>query len=183
MTRTAFVSLVLAVTCITACQEAKSPTLVVQNPIPDSAQQLMFGVTFKLTDGGVLRAEVEADTALSYGENTRFELKHVKMIFYTATGTRDATLTSVRGTHNVRVGSMEATGNVVVVSANGKKLETQQLKFDPTRNEVSSDSAFVLTDAQGVTSGVGFVSDPKMTQVRILRAAKHTGREVSIPKR
>jgi LPS export ABC transporter protein LptC len=169
---------------LAACQEPKSPPVVQGGALlPDSAEQLMLGVRFKLTDAGVQRAELEADTALVYGQGTRFELRRVKTIFYTMTGERDATLTSLEGTYHVRVQSMEARGNVVVVSTDGKKLETPQLKYDPTRNEVSSDSAFVLTEPDGVSSGIGFVSDPDMTQVRVLRAARTTGRNVTIPKR
>jgi LPS export ABC transporter protein LptC len=166
-----------------ACQETKSPTRVVGVPLPDSAQQMMFGVRFKLTDAGVQRAELDADTALMYGDNTRWELKRVKTTFYTLTGTKDATLTSLQGTYLLRVGAMEARGNVLVNTTDGKKLATQQLKYDQTRNEISSDSAFVLTEPDGTTSGIGFVSDPRMTQVRIMRGAKTTGRQVTIPKR
>ena len=177
------VVLAAAIVVMAACQEPKSPPVVQGVLLPDSAEQMMFGVRFKLTDAGVQRAELEADTALLYGQGTRTELKSVKTTFFTPTGEKNATLTAREGTYFLRLQSMEARGNVVVISADGKKLETPQLKFDPTRNEVSSDSAFVLTDPNGVSSGVGFVSDPDMTQIRVLRAARTTGRDVTIPKR
>lgn len=183
MNRPLKVLLAIAIVGQAACQEPKSPPVVSGALLPDSAEQMMFGVRFKLTDAGVQRAELEADTALLYGQGTRTELKRVKTTFFTATGDKDATLTSLEGTYHLRVQSMEARGNVVVVSTDGKKLETQQLRYDPTRNEVSSDSAFVLTEVGGVSSGIGFVSDPDMTQIRVLRAARTTGRNVTIPKR
>lgn len=183
MNRTLTFLLAVSALSSIACQEPKSPPRVNAALLPDSAEQLMFGVRFKMTDAGVQRAELEADTGLLYGQGTRTELKRVKTTFYTVTGEKNATLTSLAGTYLLRVGSMEARGNVVVISTDGKKLETPQLRFDPTRNEISSDSAFVLTEPDGVTSGIGFVSDPHMTQVRILRAAKRTGVNVNIPKR
>jgi LPS export ABC transporter protein LptC len=183
MTRPTLLATILTVALLAACQEAKSPTRVVGIPLPDSAEQMMFGVNFKLTDGGVQRAELQADTALMYGDNTRWELRRVTTTFYTLTGTKDATLTSLQGTYLLRVGSMEARGNVVVISEDGKKLETPQLKYDQTRNEISSDTAFTLTERDGVSSGIGFVSDPHMTQIRIMRAARSSGRQLTLPKR
>ena len=40
-----------------------------------------------------------------------------------------------------------------------------------------------LTEGERVTKGVGFVSNPDMTNIRILAAAQVTGTEVKIPKR
>ena len=103
--------------------------------------------------------------------------------FFTATGEQDAVLTAREGTYLVRLQTMEARGDVVVISTDGRKLETPQLKYDPARNEITSDSAFTLTDAETVTQGVGFVSDPEMAQIRILAGARTSGQRVNIPKR
>jgi hypothetical protein len=78
---------------------------------------------------------------------------------------------------------MEARGNVVVISSEGKRLDSPHLKYDPSRNEISSDSAFTLTEGERVTKGVGFVSNPEMTNMRILAAAQVTGSQVKIPRR
>jgi LPS export ABC transporter protein LptC len=107
----------------------------------------------------------------------------VSATFFTPTGEQDAVLTALRGVHNSRLGSMEARGNVVVVSRDGERLESPHLKFDPQRNEISSDSAFTLTEGERVTKGIGFVSNPDMTNMRILRAAQVSGTPVTIPRR
>jgi LPS export ABC transporter protein LptC len=79
---------------------------------------------------------------------------------------------------------MEARGNVVVVSEDGRRLETQQLRYDPARNEISSDSAFVLTEPTQRVSGIGFRADPNLNNVNILRAASgSTTRSVRQPDR
>jgi LPS export ABC transporter protein LptC len=168
---------------LSACQEPKAPPIAKAGALPDSAQQMLFGVDIFLTDAGVRRAKLHADTMLLYNENTRAELKHVNSDFYTTTGERNATLTALEGTYQVRVQGMEARRNVVVVSTDGRKLATQQLKFDQARNEISSDSAFTLTKPDGVVKGIGFVSDPAMNHITILRSAKIFGQSVKIPKR
>jgi LPS export ABC transporter protein LptC len=147
----------------------------------DSADQTIFGVRTLLTDAGLMRAELLADTAYAYEDGTRFELRDVKTTFFTKVGARDAVLTSREGTYRSRSNNMEARGNVVVVSEQGRRLETPILRYDQTRNEISSDSAFVLTEPNRRLEGVGFVSDPNMSNVRILQSKAATTGAVTIP--
>lgn len=78
---------------------------------------------------------------------------------------------------------MEARGNVVLTSTDGRRLTSQHLRYDPGRNEVASDSAFVLTEASGrVSDGIGFVADPDLNTIRVLRAARSRGNPVTIPR-
>ena len=166
-----------------ACQEPKQPPVTRSQMLPDSATQLMFGVHFKLTDGGVAKGEVRADTAYLYDQNTRAELRRVNTLFFTTTGEKNATLVARAGTYHVRIGSMEARGDVVVTSTDGRKLETPQLKYDPQRAEISSDSAFTYTTPDNVVQGIGFIADPQMRNVKVLRALKSSGHSVLVPKR
>ncbi|MCC6319539.1 MAG: LPS export ABC transporter periplasmic protein LptC [Gemmatimonadaceae bacterium] len=167
-----------------ACRDAGVPQAAPAATAADSADQVMFGVHFFVTDAGLRRAEVRADTALTYEENTRTELRKVNATFFTAQGAQNATLTSQQGTYNTRIGSMEARGDVVVKSTDGRTLTSPHLRFDPTRNEISSDSAFVLTEKTGrITRGIGFISDPDLNSVRVLKGAQSTGHQVTIPRR
>lgn len=174
----------IAVAClIAACDEQTAPPLAKESVIPDSAEQMAFSVTVHLTDAGVRRAQLKADTMLVYDEGTRMQVHGVHTTFFTDAGVQNAILTSQWGTYHVRLQTMEARGNVVVTTTDGRKLETPQLRYDPARNEVSSDSAFRMTDPDRVTEGIGFVSDPDLTTIRILRAAKLSGQSVTVPKR
>jgi LPS export ABC transporter protein LptC len=166
-----------------ACGDTNAPPVASQALLPDSAEQLLIGVSFFLTDAGIRRANVRADTMVMYDDNTREQLFKVTATFFTPEGVQDAVLTAAQGAHNSRLGTMEARGNVVVVSKEGEKLESPHLKYDPSRNEISSDSAFTLTQGERVTKGVGFVSSPDMSNMRILAAAQVTGTQVKIPKR
>lgn len=131
----------------------------------------MYGARFNLTDGGVMRAQLEADTAYFFEDNTRVELDNVETTFFTQGGVRDAILTSRHGRYNTRAGDMVAYGDVVVINEAGRRLTTQELQYNQARNEFYSDSAFTMTEPGRELSGVGFRSDPNMNNVRVLRGA------------
>lgn len=180
----------LAVLCLVgvvgamACQDTGATPPLAARVTPDTADQTLFGVRLVLADHGVQRALMNSDTAFTYDDNSRFELRTVRTTFFTETGVKDATLTSREGTYNVRSGNMEARGNVVVISEDGRKLETPQLRYDPGRNEISGDSAFVLTRPEDVLTGIGFLTDPNLTRIRVFKAAAgRTTKSIKTPDR
>jgi LPS export ABC transporter protein LptC len=139
----------------------------------------MYGARFNLTDKGLERAQLEADTAYFFEDNTRIELDKVHTTFYTATGAKDAVLTSQHGTYNSRTSNMVARKDVVVVSEDGRRLTTPELLYSQQRNEIASDSAFVLTEPDRRVEGIGFRSDPNMKNIKILKGASGIARGVS----
>jgi LPS export ABC transporter protein LptC len=166
--------LVLAVLLLavgSACTSKKQPPVVAHSSLADSADQIMYGRSFVLTDQGLERAKLLFDTAFFFEDNTRIEFFKVDMTFFTVTGAKDAVLTSERGTYNSRTSAMIARKNVVVVSEDGRRLTTAELLYSQQLNQISSDSAFVLTEPNRRLEGVGFRSDPDMKNIRILKNA------------
>ena len=174
------VAFVASVVGAAACGGNKEPAAIKTSAMADSADQVMFGARAILTDQGLMRAELNGDTAYFFDDNTRIELRTVKTNFFTTQGARSAVLTSREGTYRTQ-GNMEARGDVVVVSTDGRRLTTPQLKYDQVRNEISSDSAFVLTEPGRRVAGIGFVSDPNMNNIRILKSTSGIGGAVRIP--
>jgi len=162
-----------------ACADTGATPPVAAHATRDTADQTLFGVRLVMADHGVQRALMQADTGFTYEDNTRFELRVVRSTFFTETGLKDATLTSRQGTYNVRSGNMEARENVVVISEDGRRLETPQLRFDPGRNEISGDSAFVLTRPEDELSGIGFVTNPGLTRI-FVKANAHGSTKKSV---
>jgi hypothetical protein len=76
---------------------------------------------------------------------------------------------------------MIARGTVVVTTEEGRRLTTPELKYDQGMNEISSDSAFVLTEPGRRLEGVGFRSDPNMQNVRILKTKSGSTGVVTLP--
>lgn len=177
----AFCILTLALVATASCDNRTAPPVIRGAGLADSADQVMYGAHFNLTDKGLSRAELLADTAYFFEDNTRIELRKVSATFYTTTGARDAYLTSKRGTYRSRLGSMIARDNVVVTTEEGRRLVTPELRFDQGQNEISSDSAFVLTEPGRRLEGIGFKSDPNMQNVHILKTKSGSTGAVTLP--
>ena len=174
-------AIIFAAGIVMGCDDKAQPPIVGRASLADSADQVMYNARFNLTDAGLSRAELTADSAFFFDENTRVELRNVSTTFFTTEGARDAYLTSKRGTYNSRRGDMIARDSVVVVTEEGRRLVSPELKYDQSLNQISSDSAFVLTEPGRSLSGVGFRSDPNMQNVRILKTRSGTTGAVTLP--
>lgn len=168
-----------AVAALACGSDKRQPPVATHSPLADSADQVMYGARFTLTDEGVSRAHLISDTAYFFDDNTRIELEKVNITFFTVTGMKDAVLTSQRGTYNNRTNNMIARQNVVVVSEDGRRLTSEELKYNQQTNQISSDSAFVMTEPGRRLEGVGFRSDPNMKNIQILKGASGFAKGVS----
>lgn len=177
----ALVAFLAAIAASSACTEKTAPPVVRKSALADSADQVMYGAHFNLTDAGLSRAELMSDTAYFFDDNTRIELRKVETTFYTTSGARDAYLTSRRGTYNNRTNLMIARGDVVVITEEGRRLTTPELRYNQQSNEIASDSAFVLTEPGRRLEGVGFRSDPNMQNIQILRTRSGSTGAVTLP--
>jgi LPS export ABC transporter protein LptC len=162
-----------------ACTSKKQPPVANHSPLADSADQVMYNSRFVLADLGINRAQMHSDTAYFFDDNTRMEFENPVVTFFTAAGAKDAVLTSRHGTYNNRTSNMIARKNVVVVSEDGRRLTTEELIYNQQKNEISSDSAFLLTEPNRHVSGIGFRSDPNMKNILILKGASGLMRGVS----
>ena len=147
----------------------------------DSADQVLIGMSHYVTESGVLRARVQADTAFFFSGTQQAELRAVHVTFYDAGGQATSTLTSKEGTHHWRTGDMEARGNVVVVrNKDSATLRTEVMDYSRIRNEVSSEKAFVWDEPGRHVEGDGFTSDPEFKKIATKRP-RGTGGQFVLP--
>ncbi|MCA0376179.1 MAG: LPS export ABC transporter periplasmic protein LptC [Gemmatimonadetes bacterium] len=165
--------LVAATLPAAACPKAaQKPAASRKFDIPDSAESMSFGARVVLTDQGVNKGVLLADTALGYEDNTRLELRRINLTFYTSQGVRDGVMTARAGTLNQRLSRLEARGDVIIIREDGKRFTSPLLVFDQQRNQFFTDSAFVLTEPSRQLSGIGMESDPRLVNFKCLRACK-----------
>lgn len=159
----AAVTIALAV-AITGCEETGArPTTTLQ--AADSADQVLEGFSHYVTNQGVRRSRVEADTAYFYESTQITELRNIKVTFYDLKGEESSTLTARRGTYRWQNGSMEADGTVVVVSPDGRRLSTETLRYDHATNTISTDQRFSFDRGAEHLEGNSFKSDPDFRNV------------------
>jgi LPS export ABC transporter protein LptC len=171
-----FAGTLALVTALAGCNRGAKPPVGLTGGLADSAEQVLFGVRYLLTNEGVKRGELFADTAFVFDDQTRFVFGNVRATFNNEMGVKDGTLRGDRGSYSFRSQVLEGWGNVVITTEDGRRLESPHIVFRQLANEVSSDTSFTMTDASGsVTRGIGFRADPGLNRIRILRAAGGSG--------
>lgn len=175
-------SVLSAVSVLTtaACEEAGvRPTATVQ--APDSADQVLEGFSHYVTNEGIRRSRVEADSAFFYEPTQITELHKIKVVFFDLKGAEGSTLTAQRGTYRWQDGSMEANGNVVVVSPDGRRLSTETLRYDNATNTIMTDKPFSFDRGAEHLEGNSFRSDPDFRNVVTDRPRGVSGEGLLLP--
>lgn len=168
-----------AVIAASACRDGARPTQTVA--MADTADQVLFGMSYYVTVEGVRRARVEADTAYFYTPTQSAELRVVTVTFFDTQGAQTSTLTCHEGTYHWRTGDMEGRGDVKVVTTDGKRLSTPRLRYYQNRDEVESDTSFTYFKPPSETVvGESFVSDPSFRSMRV-KQPRGTGGGFALP--
>ena len=175
---TLLLDVVLGGAAVGSCGEGIKPTATIA--ATDSADQVLIAMSHYVTEQGVQRARVRADTAFFFSPTQSAELRNVHITFYDLRGAETSTLTAKEGTYRWRTGNMEARGSVLVVRTDGATLRTEVLRYFQSKNEVSSDQAFVFDEPNRHVEGDGFTSDPDFKVVTAIRP-KGTGGKFTLP--
>ncbi len=177
------VAAVAALIALVACGSPEGTAIAARKKtLADSADQIAFNGRWLITDKGMQRGQITSDTAFFFDDNTRIEMRGtVRGLFYGSTGALDAVLTARAATYNMRTQSLEARGDVVMNSVDGRKLTTPLLKYDQRTNQISSDSAFTATEPGREMKGVGFRSDPDMLNVNVTKMKRTKAGAVDLP--
>src|SRR5690606_1535107 len=121
-----------------------------------------FGLTHVMTKDGVRSAILEADTAVQVDKGRLWDLRGVALQFFTESGAESGTLTSRTGEYVPHNGSFIARGDVVLITHSeqgSRRLETEELHYDTSTEEIWSDSTWVLDEGGQVSRGSSFRSD------------------------
>jgi LPS export ABC transporter protein LptC len=170
----------ISVFSVLSCEDTGvRPTTTVQ--ATDSADQVLEGFSHYVTNDGVRRSRVEADTAFYYEPTQITELRNIKVVFFDIKGAEGSTLTARRGTYRWQDGSMEATGKVLVVSPDGRRLTTESLRYDNATNTIMTDKQFSFDKGVEHLEGNSFRSDPDFKNVVTDRPRGVSGEGLLLP--
>jgi len=162
------VALALAGLLAAGCAQIDQPPTTETNA--EAADQVAYGVTHILTNDGLRRMLLEADSVYAFTGPQRHQLFGIHVTFYSPEGAVTSTLTAKAGTYEWRTGNMEARGDVVTVTPDGRRLETSVLQYDRALDRIVGPEAFHWTTATQDVVGDGFTSDPELKNVQTTRA-------------
>jgi LPS export ABC transporter protein LptC len=140
---------------LVACKEAPLGGSVA---LDATSNQVTVGMNLKLTEAGVLKADLYADTAVTPAGDTRSQLKRVRLTFFTP-GKPPSHLTSRTGEYDQQNGQMIARGQVVLVTPGDKGMRTirsEELFWNQKEDHVWSERETLITD--GFTSNSAFTN-------------------------
>lgn len=146
------------------CQDGGVRPIAVIN-VSDSADQILFGVATLLAPEGVRRNRLEADTAFVYNATGIYQLRVLRLTFYDENGVETSVLTADSGVYRIHTGQMEARGNVVVRTTDGRMLRTSILRYDRERDELYTDQPFTYDTERETIEGNGFQADPRFSNI------------------
>ena len=166
---------------LAACEPPPAP----QGPVAADADasQRTYGMNLKLTESGVLKADLYGDTAYQRPGNADVtELRNVRLTFYDAQGKKPGTLTSRTGEYDVRTGIMIARGNVVLITHNDRgerrTVRSEELHYDQRGDRVWSDRETIVEEEARTLVTDGFTSDTRFTNIQG-KNSKSTGVRVN----
>lgn len=163
---------------LAACDDFVVET-VVDSALEDmEAESVIFGLTSHLTRDGIREATVMADTAYFFRDSTIVHLRgHVRLTaFHEELGTEKALVTSDRGRLNTTTNALIARGNaVLLIRADGRRIESVELNYAPDQNKIWSDSATVMYQKGRILEGSGFDADLDFDRVEVRNGRSRGG--------
>jgi LPS export ABC transporter protein LptC len=143
---------------------SREPSGEERTRVPD---QILEGFTMNITDEGVKVSRFSAWKANIFNAEEMVESEDVKVEFYRSNGEHYSTLWADRGTLNIQTKDMDAYSNVIVESVDDIRLETESLHWDQEANLITTDDPVTLIQGEKKIEGVGLVSDPSLSDVKI----------------
>ena len=167
----------MALIPLAACQEGQN-TPVASEFMEGIEAPVVFGMTSFITVDGVREGRVEADTAFTYPDSAKIDLRRMTVWFYDEEGRERATVIGRTGEWFQETNYMVARGDVVLrIHTDSSRLESAEIHYDPDSERIWSDSATVRTLADGsVTRGSAFESDIEFENVVVRDPRGNVGR-------
>jgi LPS export ABC transporter protein LptC len=159
-------AILLAAAFLAACKGA--PAAPTTADLAADASQVTYRLNMKITEEGVLTADLHADTATTRVGETRTQMKGVRLTFFNP-GRAPGKLTSRTGEYDQASSLMIARGNVVLVVPGEKGMRTiksEELHWDQRGDRVWSTLATSITENGETLYTQGFNSNSAFTDVQ-----------------
>jgi LPS export ABC transporter protein LptC len=152
----------------TGCSEENTTPLAAPELLETGADHVMFRLVQQVSVNGIREGRVEADTAFAYPDSSLYSLRNPILVLYNEQGVERARVIAKRGRFNYATKEMVAQGEVVLTIPEGnKRVETEELNYDPNGDRIWSDSLTVMREQGTVSEGMGFSSDLDFRRLQV----------------
>ncbi len=183
MEKVIFLGILILVFISGGCSSKPSLSPVTNGiPIP---QQKLEDFRLVVTEGGIKTWELEAHAAQIYEKIKKTYIQDFKTSIYEE-GKLASILSAQRGILDIATNNMKATGNVVVTSTKGSRLETEELYYlsseEPEKIGKFVTEEFVkITEPDRITTGYGLKIDSDLENAKIKRDVKVKVKALNVP--
>lgn len=159
-----------------SCTQEEEKKVSSSIEVPD---QVMEKAEIVFTVDGVRSIVIKADYVVKYEKKDLTHAKGVHVDFFDKEGKHTSVMDADSGIIKEKGQELEALGNVVVISDEGVKLETQSLKWDPQKQKVVTEDFVKITKGGDVIYGYGLEADQKLKNFKIKKKVKGKIEKVS----
>lgn len=124
---------------LAACGGGRSDAVITSAYQDLPADRVLYEATFATTVDGIRRAVQRSDSMYLYEDSTVAEMFGVQLMMYDTLGRRTAELGSRGGRFDMRTQKMVAQGEVVLRLSDGRRIESEELNYDPEQHRIWSD--------------------------------------------
>lgn len=161
----------VALVAVAACDGGEDPVSGSAGYQDLPADQVVLELDMDIKDMGALRARLHADTAYIWEDSAKTLMFPVDLKLYDEHGGQTAHLTADQGEHDTETNKMVATGNVVLETVEGdRRILTEQLHYDPRREQIWSDVHTVMFEGESRIEGAGFRANSAMTDIEVFES-------------
>ena len=166
----------LATAGLSACGEQRRPNPAV--PAQELPDQEVSDFALTETQEGRVEWKLYARSAATYNARNLTIAQAVRVDFFDEQAERSSELIANEGEINQRTRDMVARGNVVLQTAEGTRLSTEELRFlnQEQKMQVPENQLVRVERGSDVLTGYGFESDPNLRHFEFKRAVKATVR-------
>jgi LPS export ABC transporter protein LptC len=162
------VLVVAAAAGIVGCGQQADPQPAAPRREGAVPEQQFFDYRLIESRAGVRQWVLQSHEMQKFADQDDVVLVAVTMDFH-RDGAHFSTLTSDSGRANLQTRNVHTWGNVVVVTDDGKRLETEELFFDNTTQKITNDVFNRITDQGDVVTGIGLETDPDLEYIELKR--------------
>jgi LPS export ABC transporter protein LptC len=119
------------------------------------------------THEGVRRVVLVGSHMTEQPDRHSVEVDSVKADFYDEEGEHQSVLTARSGTVQTETGDMVVRGDVVVVTDDGIRLETDELRWLNEKRRIVTDLPVRILREGGEVTGIGLETDPELREFRL----------------